>query len=306
MATAGIRRSLGAVRRHGFGVILSAGSLRRFFPNAEGADHPGGAGLAIIGALPKAGRRSFPESRRLSARRCSSTRRFPRAKRAVGLPDVRCLTGLFVGMILTPHEPWYVEAITAAVGVGSKYLVRAAKRPTSSIPPALALVATFYPFHTRAELVGCVAGFAAARLLLIGAGAFVADRIRKLRACSPSSAASTRWLRPAAFFGDPRSVAELYRTPDLQVALILRLLHGDRSADVADQSRAIRSSTASSPPSPATPRSRMIGAADFLLDGVLVANIWEAVRRHQLLRGGSRTVGRKCRVVSASRELGGE
>ena len=45
-------------------------------------------------------------------------------------PDGAILTGLIVGMILSPHEPWYVAAVTAAVGVGSKYVVRARKAIT--------------------------------------------------------------------------------------------------------------------------------------------------------------------------------
>jgi len=47
----------------------------------------------------------------------------------------------------------------------------------------------------------------------------------------------------------------------------------------------------------------MIGAADFLLDGVLVANIWEAVRRHQAATRAGRTVVVSVESVSASREL---
>jgi hypothetical protein len=42
-------------------------------------------------------------------------------------PDGAMLTGWIVALILSPHEPWYVAAITAAVGVVSKYAARVGK-----------------------------------------------------------------------------------------------------------------------------------------------------------------------------------
>ena len=39
-------------------------------------------------------------------------------------PSGALLTGMIVAMVLSPHEPWHVAAITAAVGVLSKYVVR--------------------------------------------------------------------------------------------------------------------------------------------------------------------------------------
>src|SRR6185312_791274 len=39
-------------------------------------------------------------------------------------PDGALLTGMFVAMILSSHEPWYVDAATAAVAVISKYVFR--------------------------------------------------------------------------------------------------------------------------------------------------------------------------------------
>src|ERR1043165_4142323 len=39
-------------------------------------------------------------------------------------PDGALLTGLFVALILTPHEPWWVAGLTGATAVVSKYLFR--------------------------------------------------------------------------------------------------------------------------------------------------------------------------------------
>src|ERR1041384_8229570 len=39
-------------------------------------------------------------------------------------PDGAVLTGLFVAMLLTPHQPWYIGACTTAIAIVSKYLFR--------------------------------------------------------------------------------------------------------------------------------------------------------------------------------------
>jgi Na+-translocating ferredoxin:NAD+ oxidoreductase RnfD subunit len=39
-------------------------------------------------------------------------------------PDGALLTGCIVALILSPHEPWIVAAVTSAVGIVSKYVFR--------------------------------------------------------------------------------------------------------------------------------------------------------------------------------------
>ena len=62
-------------------------------------------------------------------------------------PSGALLTGLIVAMILTPQEPWFVPACTSAIAVLSKYLFRTRSANIFN-PAALAIVVTFYPFHT--------------------------------------------------------------------------------------------------------------------------------------------------------------
>jgi Na+-translocating ferredoxin:NAD+ oxidoreductase RnfD subunit len=84
-----------------------------------------------------------------------------------------------------------------------------------------------------------------------------------------------------AFIGDPRRVAALYRAPDLHAALFFAFFM------VTDP-----------PTSPPKPRDQLtfgaivgvasyaffevIGAAYFLLAGLLVGNAWEAARRWRM------------------------
>src|SRR4051812_1468203 len=63
------------------------------------------------------------------------------------IPDGAFLSGIIVAMILSPHEPWHVAAITAAIAVASKYVLRGR---TANIfnPAALALLINYFIFHS--------------------------------------------------------------------------------------------------------------------------------------------------------------
>ena len=45
-------------------------------------------------------------------------------KRRWEFPGGAVLTGLLVGMVLSPHEPWYVGAVVSAAAVALKYVAR--------------------------------------------------------------------------------------------------------------------------------------------------------------------------------------
>jgi Na+-translocating ferredoxin:NAD+ oxidoreductase RnfD subunit len=200
-------------------------------------------------------------------------------------PDGALLTGLIVAMILSPHEPWYVAAITSAIGVVSKYLFRV---HTANVfnPAALALVGTFYVFDTAQSWWGALPEIAPAALAVAGLGVlfatgiFISDRVNKMPVVLSFLGTYYALFTVSAFLGTPARVAELYRAPDLQAALFFAFFM------VTDP-----------PTSP--PRSRdqliygvivavvsylafeLIGAAYFLLAGLLLANVWEAWRRSQ-------------------------
>ena len=193
------------------------------------------------------------------------------------LPSGAILTGIIVAMVLSPFERWYVAAITGLVGVGAKYVFRA-RRANVFNPAALGLVATFYAFHTAQSWWGGLPDVPYGAAIIIAAGAFVAHRVDKLPAVLVFLATHFLLFTVTAFVGDPASVAEMYRTPDLHAALYFAFFI------VSDP-----------PTSPARRRDQasyaviaaacsyvvfeLTGAAYFLLAGVLVANIWESWRR---------------------------
>jgi Na+-translocating ferredoxin:NAD+ oxidoreductase RnfD subunit len=185
---------------------------------------------------------------------------------------------LIVAMILTPHEPWYVAACTSAIAVASKYVFRI--RSTNVFnPAALALVATFYVFHTGQSWWGALPEITPLALVaLIATGAFIADRVNKVPLVLIFLGTYFALFTVTAWGGNPAKFAEIFRAPDLQAVLYFaffiltdpptspvkypdQLLCG---VMVAVVSFAIF---------------EWVGAAYYLLAGALVGNVWEAWHR---------------------------
>ena len=193
-------------------------------------------------------------------------------------PDGALLTGLFVAMILSPHEPWRVAAVTAAIAIVSKYLFRVRNANVFN-PAAFALVVTFYMYHTGQSWWGALPDLSSSWLLLLFAGGiFVTDRVNKMPAVLAFLGIYFLLFTGAAYVGSPGRVAALFRAPDLHAALFFAFFM------VTDP-----------PTSPPKHRQQvifgaitaivafavfqMLGWVYFLLAGLLVANAWEAGRR---------------------------
>lgn len=218
-------------------------------------------------------------------------------KRRCEFPRGALLTGLIVAMVLAPQEPWYVAALTTALGVASKYLVRAATANAFN-PAALALVAAFYFFDAGESWWGALPELPAiAIVLLVASGLFIADRVTRLHAVFAFLATYFLLFSATAYIGDPARVAELYRAPDVHAALYFAFF------------------MVSDPPT-SPPRAldqlvfgvltgvacflafELIGAAWWLPGGLLVANAWEGWRRQ---RARARRLPRAARQASVAR-----
>jgi Na+-translocating ferredoxin:NAD+ oxidoreductase RnfD subunit len=212
-------------------------------------------------------------------------------------PDGALLSGLFVAMILSPHEPWYVGAVTSVVAIASKYLARVGKANVFN-PAALALVATFYVFDTGQSWWGALAELPpVALVLLFATGIFITRRVNKSAAVVAFLGCYYLLFTITAFVGNPARVSELYRAPDLHAALFFAFFM------VSDP-----------PTSPPKPRDQIVfgaitaiasyavfellGAAYFLLAGLLVANVWEAWRKWSRARARRTVV-----IPSETRDL---
>ena len=201
-----------------------------------------------------------------------------RMRNAWEFPSGAILTGLLVAMVLTPHEPWYVAACTSAVAIASKYIVRTRSANVFN-PAALALVATFYVFHTGQSWWGALPEIALpALLVLFATGAFITDRVNKIPLVLIFLGTYFLLFTLTAFLGNPGKVAEIFRAPDLHAVLFFAFFiltdpptspvkYPDQvvcAVIVAVVSYAIF---------------EWVGAAYYLLAGVLVGNIWEAWHR---------------------------
>ena len=208
------------------------------------------------------------------------------------IPDGALLTGMIVAMVLSPFERWYVAAITAGVAVASKYVVRTRSANVFN-PAALALVATFYVFDTAQSWWGALPDKGTPGLVvLMATGIFITQRVNKIPLVLSFFGVYYALFTVAAFGGDPAHVAELYRSPDLQAALFFAFF--------------MLTDPPTSPPKPADQlvngalagvmsfaAFEVFGAADFLLAGLLIANLWEAWRRIR----ARRSRGQRSRVL---------
>ncbi len=173
------------------------------------------------------------------------------------------------------------------IAIVSKYLLRTRTANVFN-PAALGLVVTFYLFDTGQSWWGALPeappwAFAA----MLAAGLFIADRVNKLPMVLAFLGAYFALFTATAFVSAPDTVVEIFRTPDVQAALFFAffiltdpptspVLYGNQiicALIVAGVSFAVF---------------EWVGAAHYLLAGVLVGNIWEAWSRMRTARNRRR------------------
>jgi Na+-translocating ferredoxin:NAD+ oxidoreductase RnfD subunit len=193
-------------------------------------------------------------------------------------PSGAVLTGWLVAMVLSPHEPWYVPAATSALGVVSKYLLRTQSANVFN-PAALGLVATFYVFDTGQSWWGAVPDAPwLALAALAAAGVFITDRVNKMPLVLAFLGGYFLLFSLTAFLGDPKTVSEIFRTPDAQAVLFFAffILTDPPTSPPRYQEQLIYGVIVAAASYAAF---EGIGAAYYLLAGVLAGNVWEAWRR---------------------------
>ena len=101
-------------------------------------------------------------------------------KKVWEFPSGAILTAMIVAMVLRSQEPWYVTTATSVAAVLSKYIFRS-RTANLFNPAALAIVASFYVFHTGQSWWGALPeAKPIAQLMMIAAGVFMADRVNKM------------------------------------------------------------------------------------------------------------------------------
>jgi len=94
-------------------------------------------------------------------------------------PDGGMVTGLIIGLVLSGTVPWSVAALTSAIAVGSKHLLKVGRKPIFN-PAAFALLFTLYVFHSGQSWWGDLADLPIVFLpLLFIFGYFITSRVNK-------------------------------------------------------------------------------------------------------------------------------
>ena len=200
-------------------------------------------------------------------------------KNAWRFPSGAVLTAMIVTMVVRAQEPWYVPAAMSAVAVLSKYAIRTRSANVFN-PAAFTLVVMMYLFPAGQSWWGAlpeVSPFWLRAALLVG-GMYIADRVNKLPLVLAFLGAYFLVFTVSAYLGDPRRVAEIFRSPDIEAVLFFALII------LTDP-----------PTSPARYKDQWIcgiivaavsylvfevfGVVYFLLAGALVGNLWSAWRR---------------------------
>ncbi len=199
-------------------------------------------------------------------------------KREWEFPSGAVLTAMIVAMVLRAQEPWYVVAITSVAAVLSKYVVRSRSANIFN-PAALAIVASFYVFHTGQSWWGALTEVPlAAQAVLLAAGLYITNRVNKMPLVLSFLGVYFLLFTVTAFVSSPQWVAEIFRPPDVEAVLFFAFII------LTDP-----------PTSPAKYPDQMVcgalvavvsyaffegaGVVYYLLAGVLAGNVWEGWRR---------------------------
>jgi Na+-translocating ferredoxin:NAD+ oxidoreductase RnfD subunit len=200
-------------------------------------------------------------------------------KGAWEFPSGAVLTAMIVAMVMRAQDPWIVPVITSVVAVLSKYVLRTRQANVFN-PAALGLVLMFHLMPHGQSWWGALPEVSPLwlRAALLAGGIYLTNRVNKLPLVVSFLGAYFCLFTVTAFLGDPRHVAEIFRSPDIDAAIYFTLVI------LTDP-----------PTSPAKYRGQWVfgiiaavvsyavfmtfGVVYFLLAGVLAGNIWEAWRR---------------------------
>ena len=110
-------------------------------------------------------------------------------------------------------------AITSVAAILSKYIFRSRSANVFN-PAALAIIASFYVFHTGQSWWGALTEVPLpSQLVLVAAGVFITDRVNKMPLVLSFLGTYFLLFTVTAFVSDPRWVSEIYRPPDLEAAV---------------------------------------------------------------------------------------
>lgn len=201
-------------------------------------------------------------------------------------PDAGVITALLVSLVVRVGEPWYVFVVATALGLTGKHLLRTCAGNVFN-PAALGLVAVFHLFDAREDWWGALTAIVpgAALPIVIAGGAIVAHRVNRLPLVLAFLVSCFTVGSAATFVIDPIDLADLFIWPDLlAIAFAAGFIVTDPPTSPPRQAAQLWCGIVMGGASGLF--FVMVGGADYLLDGVLVGNVVEAMRRWVAVRRG--------------------
>lgn len=194
-------------------------------------------------------------------------------------PTGALITGLLVAMVLSPREAPHVFAAAVAIAIAAKHLFRT-RHGNVFNPAALGLVVVYYLFDPGQSWWGALPAIErlAATPLLLGAGALMAHRVRRVPLVLTFLFAFLASCTTVAFMGDPAAVADIFVPPDLYAVLFFSgFMLTDPPTTPARRGWQVACGAMAGFVSVAV--FLWVGAAHYLLSGLLAGNLLDAARR---------------------------
>lgn len=194
-------------------------------------------------------------------------------------PSGAVLTAMIVTMVLRAQEHWYVPAAMSVAAVLSKYVIRT-RMVNVFNPAAFVLVAGMAVVPTAQSWWGALPDVSPVwlRAALLAGGIYIASRVNKMPLVLAFLGAYFVLFTTTAYVGDPRRVAEVFRSPDVEAVLYFALIiltdPPTSPAKYKDQWMCGILVAAAS-----FAVFELFGVVYFLLAGALVGNVWAAWRR---------------------------
>jgi Na+-translocating ferredoxin:NAD+ oxidoreductase RnfD subunit len=193
-------------------------------------------------------------------------------------PSGALLTGMFVAGVLSPYERLDVIVVTALLAILGKHVFRLGGVHVFN-PAALALVVSAVALGTGQSWWAALPELNGVGAVVVAvSGIYIAQRLNKLPMIAAFLGTYFALFTASAVLGAPSQVAEMFRAPDLQAVLFFAFFMLDDP-----------------PTSPVRHRDQLVfgvlvaltgyvvfmqlGSVYYLLAGLLVGNLVEAVRR---------------------------
>ncbi|WP_167859502.1 RnfABCDGE type electron transport complex subunit D [Paenibacillus cymbidii] len=195
-------------------------------------------------------------------------------QRKISLPDGAMLTGMIIGMVLSPTTSWPVVVLAVALAIASKHLLALAQRPIFN-PAAVGLLAVLTIFSTGQDWWGGLPDLPVWWLsLLLMAGYWIAHKVHKFPHIFTFLAVYFATFLSAALFGTAE-VSDVFRVPFLNTALFLAFfMLTDPPTSPAKPAEQVLNAIVAAGVS--VWFNLVVGGLSFLLAGLLAANLTHA------------------------------